>query len=1219
MQGIGMGKALGALREGVVCLLLVAAGTAPLAADAQPRVPEKPHPRLIGVAEGLPSSDVTGLARDRQGYLWVATHDGLARYDGVGTRVWQHVPGDPKALPGNSITAVHVDDGDRLWVAVEGRGISMMEPDRTGFRHYNRATSPQIASDDTFALAGRNGVLWFGTYGGGLHRLGRDGRITRYPHRADNPRSPPADNVFSLAFDQAGDLWVGTNKGLARWTGGDSADGDFDRLALPGDNPTPLILSVTADPKADDALWIGASTGVFRRERDGRWTPPDYSPMFATPNAVLSVVPDGADRYWFASQRYVWRIEPGKAPVPMMVGRRGPARVVQQLLKQDDGALWFPAVGRGLGYLRADWQRLAELSREHDGLRSDLYRAARPASAGGWWLIGTQGVERLDEYGVPHPLSATLQESISSRVPLQSLGTALEDGDGQLWIGTSGTRIRLLRIDSNGAMRLWEPTSEGDATLPGPLNLMALAPDGSLWMSYSGEGLQQRDRASGRVLDTILPDERGLQPGDVQAMHFSPDGQLWLASSDGLSYLDVETGHFRTVPAMRGDQVYAFAFDGDDGLWLQRLSGLEHYRREAGEWKRVDQVGTQAGIPPVEGSGLHVDAQGQVWLATLRGLYRWDPRLRRLRAFGMQDGLSSREIVDGSTSLGADGVLTMTLENGGVVLLDTRVPDTAGPRAALLWDGFDVRRDGRWQPQPIAQASISPDDHEFRVQLRLLAFDDPGAHQYFTRLEGYDRDWVAMGAGGERVFARLPPGRYRLSARATDADGQTAEVAPLRFEVLPAWWQTAWARLLVVVTALGAVLGVANAYRMRVRRRHAWQMAEQQRELAEQASQAKTRFLATLGHEVRTPMTGVLGMSELLLGTPLNPQQRGYVGAIRGAGEHLLRLVNDALDLARIESGKLELADEAIDLHELVEELGALIGPLARQRGLAFESSVAGDAPRHVRGDAARVRQILLNLLGNAVKFTERGRVALSLAKHEHDGVCFEVTDTGPGLNTEQKARLFRRFEQVDGARTRARYGGSGLGLAISQELAAAMSGTIEVESTPGEGTRFKVRLPLPEVQPPGRRADAPSGGLDVARSFSLLLVEDDPTVADVLTGLLRLQGHHVVHVPHGLAALATVATTLFDAALLDLDLPGMDGLALARQLRIQGFTRPLVAVTARADAGAEPEAMEAGFDHFIRKPMTLKMLEALLQTIDPASASRALDETSQNQQEEPA
>ncbi|WP_255516504.1 sensor histidine kinase, partial [Luteimonas suaedae] len=228
----------------------------------------------------------------------------------------------------------------------------------------------------------------------------------------------------------------------------------------------------------------------------------------------------------------------------------------------------------------------------------------------------------------------------------------------------------------------------------------------------------------------------------------------------------------------------------------------------------------------------------------------------------------------------------------------------------------------------------------------------------------------------------------------------------------------------------------ATAYRTRLRRRNAWQLVQHKRELAEQASEAKTRFLATLGHEVRTPMTGVLGMSELLLETSLDGRQRGYTESIRRAGEHLMRLVNDALDLARIEAGKLQLDPQPFDLRGLLDDVSGLMAPLAQQRGLAYREQVVRGVPQWVRGDAGRVRQILLNLLGNAIKFTEQGQVGLRVEPGE-GLVRFVVSDTGPGLNAEQKQRLFRRFEQAEGARTAARYGGSGLGLAICQELAA--------------------------------------------------------------------------------------------------------------------------------------------------------------------------------------
>jgi CheY-like chemotaxis protein len=275
---------------------------------------------------------------------------------------------------------------------------------------------------------------------------------------------------------------------------------------------------------------------------------------------------------------------------------------------------------------------------------------------------------------------------------------------------------------------------------------------------------------------------------------------------------------------------------------------------------------------------------------------------------------------------------------------------------------------------------------------------------------------------------------------------------------------------------------------------------------------------------------------------------------------------------------------------------------VARKRGLRFEQSLAAETPRWVRGDAVRLRQLLHNLLRNAMMFTDQGAVALRV-QPQADGLRVVVGDTGPGLNEEQKQRLFRRFEQAEGARTAARYGGSGLGLAICQELADAMGGRIVVDSAPGQGTRFTVDLPLPAAAAPAAVAAArPASGDAAPGPLHLLLVEDDPTVAEVITGLLRAQGHTVVHAAHGLAALSDVAAHRFDLALLDLDLPGLDGLALARQLRARGFAQPLLAVTARADPDAEPQATAAGFDGFLRKPVTGEILADAIQALLPAS-----------------
>ena len=555
------------------------------------------------------------------------------------------------------------------------------------------------------------------------------------------------------------------------------------------------------------------------------------------------------------------------------------------------------------------------------------------------------------------------------------------------------------------------------------------------------------------------------------------------------------------------------------------------------------------------------------------------------------------ENVERALLLTADGTLVGSMADGAVMLLDTTFPDPPAFTPNLVLDSVQVSRgDAVVMLSNSGDFELQPDDHELQVSARLLAFDDPLANRYRSRLEGLDTDWVDQGASGERVFSSLSPGRYTLRMQAFDSVGNPSQERLLAFRVLPPWWRSAWGIALFTVLGLLLVWLAASSYRRRVRRRSAWQLAVHKRELAEQASLAKTRFLATLGHEVRTPMTGVLGMSELLLGTALNDKQRDYTHAIQNAGTHLLRLVNDALDIARIEAGKLELQQQDFDLRALVDEVVGLMAPMAESRGLSFADDMAADTPGRVKGDAMRVRQILLNLLGNAIKFTDKGGVSLRVSPLLPIGIRLEIRDTGPGISVEQQGRLFQRFEQADGARTAERYGGSGLGLAICQELAMAMGGHIDLESTPGAGTRFIVDLPLwpADTDLPGVVKPIGEVAVDPLR---ILLVEDDATVAEVITGLLRVRGHQVSHAMHGLAALAEIASRSFDVALLDLDLPGLDGLALARQLRAQGFTAPLLAVTARSDAQAEAQALAAGFDGFLRKPVSGDVLADAIAT----------------------
>ena len=927
-------------RKWILLLALLCLGMAHAA------VPETPRFRLLGVAEGMPSSSVNALARDRAGYVWIATIDGLARYDGVGFRIWRHLPDDPSALPGNIVQALHVDADDRVWVATEFGGLSVLDAARDGFRHYRQSTHPAIGSDDTWAIASSGGVLWFGTGGGGLHRLERNGRITRWSASAGGL---PSDTIVALAFDSSGVLWIGTDAGLARVDGA-----RITPVALPGQGPAPMVYSLIVE---GGALWVGTAAGVLQRGRDGRWTTPHWSPMFARPNALTSLARDRDGALWLGSQRGLWRAPPGVAPVPVATGGPGIAKPVQALLLQDDGALWTPVAGAGLGFLRSDWRRVAQFVRGPQGLSAQLYPAIAPARGGGVWLGGVDGtVERIDADGA----IARLGEGERARIKDLRLIAIAEDANRQLWLAHRGGLLRV----AVGVVDEWTPDDPVDPLPRGRIDLLRIAPDGTLWLSAQGGGVQRRDVASGRVLDSVVAGgEGGLGTADTEALEFAPDGTAWIAGGAGLARWDSVRKRFVWVAAMGAARVHAFAFDGPDALWLHRITGLERYQRHGSAWRRSMTVNRGRGLPAVESAGMQVDRSRRIWLSTPRGLYRWDPQLRSLRRFGMQHGLGSQEFLDRALAMTSTGTIAAATANGAVVLVDAASADPPAMVPALRVDSFAVRRAGRWQALPAASAiELAPADHEFRVRMRLLAYDDPLAHRYWTRLEGFDREWVAQGTGGERVFTALPPGRYTLRARAIDAAGNPAREQQVHFRVLPPWWRSGWMYAAALTFVALTLAWAARAYHARQARRHALQLAEQARSLAEQASQAKTRFIATLGHEVRTPLTGVLGMTELLLETPLHARQRGYAEAIRGAGQHLLRLVNDTLDLARIEADKLQLEETPFDLHALLREVCELLTPQAQAKGLGFHCMLADDLARHVHGDAHRIRQVLLNL-----------------------------------------------------------------------------------------------------------------------------------------------------------------------------------------------------------------------------------------------------------------
>ncbi|MDZ7864288.1 ATP-binding protein [Acidovorax sp.] len=415
-----------------------------------------------------------------------------------------------------------------------------------------------------------------------------------------------------------------------------------------------------------------------------------------------------------------------------------------------------------------------------------------------------------------------------------------------------------------------------------------------------------------------------------------------------------------------------------------------------------------------------------------------------------------------------------------------------------------------------------------------------------------------------------------------------------------------------VLTLFLLAVGVGWWREFIVRKDYAAQWAlERARLAAEQMALVKSEFLATMSHEIRTPLNGVLGMNELLLGSGLSREQRGWAGAVQASGRHLLALIDDVLDVSKIEAGQLRLEQADFDLRREIGEAQAMFVQPALAKGLDLQAQVKWQMPEcQLVGDPLRLRQIVANLIGNAIKFTEQGRVGVQVwvAPAPVAGraqVDIVVQDSGIGIPAEAQQRIFERFAQADGSTTR-RFGGTGLGLAICRDLAQAMGGDIAVHSQPGAGSRFTVQLELPMAGPVPARTDHREEGAagaavdDVPRlQGTVLLVEDHPVNRAVAAGMLRKLGLAWREAHDGAQAIEQVRAHDFDAVLMDCQMPVVDGYAATRAIRGlpdgRGASLPIIALTANAGADDAARCRASGMDGFIAKPYGIDTLAAAL------------------------
>jgi signal transduction histidine kinase/CheY-like chemotaxis protein/streptogramin lyase len=1157
--------------------------------------PAPPQFVASSVSDGLPSSTVYRLAQDRDGFIWMGTNDGLARYDGVSFRVFHNDPAEPGSISNNNITALLIDSQGRVWAGGDGSGLNRLEPDGEHFRRWRHVPNDlkTLGNDDVWALAeDASGTIWVGTYLGGLNGLQADGSFAHVDHDAENPGSLRSSTIVSLHADPNGRLWIGTDVGLdVRET-----DGRIKHVELPPlqqrKGPSHVWAFI---PDNDGGMLVGTRKGLFRVGADLGYL--GEVAASTPPLSIVSLARGAPDELWIGTlsglvqfdgkraQRYS-----GEESVPGSL----PEVRIHDIMRDAEGGQWFALEGSGIAHLPPHWHDFATFRHVPGDVASLSFPRVRAVALdendAAWIATGNGALDRID------PVTGAIERRLRGTPGSTGYLTAvLPERGGRIWLGDRNGLV--LRAANNGAaVEVPVDLVRTDALPPpGYVSNLVRAKDGNVWAVSKGGGVSLLAPDPPRVLRRYVTADKTLGDADISALVLDADGTPWIATASGVEHLDEEQGAFVSIAGIPHEKIHALGFAASGELWLHRLGSLERYRIDGVTALRSQRFESSDGWPAMIASALAIADDGCVWVTSSRGLWRVDPHARSIRRFDASDGLPSSEFLGGALARGSDGTLYGGTEDGVVAFDPTHLHfDTPAPPLRLL--GLSVRRAGR---NVVLDANtpieLQYDDLDLSVSVRALSYANTSSNLYRFQLEGFDPEWIDS-ERGERTYSQLPSGTYTLHVRAANADGAWSALEPISITVAPPLWALPGAFVAYALVVLAAAFSVFLAYRLRIKRRHALALAETRRRSAEQLADAKSNFLATMGHEIRTPMTGVLGMSELLLGTSLDERQRGYAKAIHQSGELLLRLVNDSLDIARIEAGKFSLDDRELDPAALVREVAALEQPLAQRKGLSLTVEIAPGVPDLVWGDMLRIKQILLNLVSNAIKFTERGGITLTLSRIGGDLLRFRVADTGPGMSDEVCARLFNRFEQAAGVMRR--HGGSGLGLSISRQLAVLMGGKLSVSSVVGEGSAFDVDLPIYEAQPAGSvRAAAPAQRTTPASALDVLLVEDDPTVAQVLVGLLAGMGHRARHAANGLVALVELKDTRFDLALLDLDLPGMDGLRLARMIRGGSMQPdlPLIAVTARSIGDEETQIRAAGMDGLLRKPVTAALLDAAI------------------------
>ncbi|MBN1123095.1 MAG: response regulator [Anaerolineae bacterium] len=1205
--------------------------------DLPPAMPDFKFTHL-SLEDGLSQTTVISILQDSRGFMWFGTQDGLNRYDGYSFVVYRNDPSDPNSLGDNRIRAIVEDSSGILWIGSEAGGLNKYDPDTDTFTRYRHDP------DDPNSL--KNNRVWniWQDEAGSLWLYMDEGWLTQFDPQSETFTHyqfvPPelsnlatGQNIKAIYQDKAGIIWLSNDvDGLVSFN---LETGQYTYFLHDPEDATTIgtgeVLNVYEDRAGN--LWIsteGGGLNLLDRE-SGQFTHFQYDPddpYSISDNTSRQVHQDRTGTYWVATASGLNLFDPGTGQfIRYQEDPTNPYALtddnIDTIYEDRGGVLWFGTNGGGLNKLdlgSIQFTHYRNLPDNPNSLSTSYIYSIYEDEDGILWVGGDDGA--LNRFDRANNQVTRYEPDADNPYALNeswSVSAIYEDSTGTFWVGTFGGGLHTFDRKTERFQRyLHDPE---DPTSIASDIILAIYEDsaGTLWIGMDGGGLSRFDCQTG-AFHNYMPDPddpNNLRPGTVRGIYEDQFGFLWLTSwIEGLTRFDPKTEQFvnyRHDPdnpqSLSRGEVYVVHEDREGTLWVGTGSGLDKFDRETETFSHYTE---KDGLPNSVIYTIMEDNSGNLWVSTNKGVSKFDPHAKTFHNYDVFDGLQSDEFNQCAFFQSDSGEMFF----GGINGLNAFYPEqiTGNPyRPPVVLTDFQlfnqslaVGEDSILQ-RPIwdtEHITLNHDQEVFSIAFAALSYAAPEENQYRYKLEGFDDAWNEVDARRRfATYTSLPPGDYIFRVQAANEDGVwNEEGVSLLITITPPWWQTWWFRSVAGLTIVG-LLAAGYSYRVRSMRRrtveletqvtertHELQIAKEQ---AEAASQAKSVFLAHMSHELRTPLTVILLYAELLkTRKDMADSARAYGGTIYRSGKHLLTLIENVLDLAKIEAGRTTLRPTEFDLFALLDDLEDMFLLTTQSKGLRLKFDNEQGLPKQVRADVFKLRQVLINLLGNAVKFTEEGSITLRVRTSEKTKLHFEVEDTGPGMAQDELETIFEPF--VQSAAGQQAQAGAGLGLAISQKFIQLMGGEISVQSQPGKGTTFAFDIPVETVMaaaPQEQEDRFPDVvGLEPGQpSYRLLIVDDMPDTRRIIMELLTPLGFEVREAENGQEAIELFEEWKPDLIWMDIRMPEMDGLEATRRIKATqaGSTTPIIAVTASVFDEDHAQILESGCDDFLRKPFS--------------------------------